>query len=240
MTTTSSPRHVFTRSPFTLRLMLAGMLVALFTGSARAEKPFQVITTFTVIQDMARQVAGDAAEVHSITRPGAEVHDYQPTPRDIVKTQKADLILWNSMNLERWFRRFFDQLHDVPSAVVTDGIEPMPIRDGGANDRVNPHAWMSPTNALLYVENIRRALVKHDPAHAAIYNRNAKRYADEIKALDAPLRARLAKIPDEQRWLVTSEGAFSYLARDYRLREVYLWPINADEQGTAATGEKGH
>lgn len=232
MATTPSPCHVLTRSPFTLRLMLAGMLIALFTGSARAEKPFQVITTFTVIQDMARQVAGEAAEVHSITRPGAEVHDYQPTPRDIVKTQKADLILWNGMNLERWFRRFFDQLHGVPSVVVTEGIDPMPIRDGAARDRVNPHAWMSPANALVYVENIRQALVKYDPAHAAIYNRNAQAYAAKIKAIDAPLRARLAKIPDEQRWLVTSEGAFSYLARDYRLREVYLWPINADEQGT--------
>lgn len=102
------------------------------------------------------------------------MHDYQPTPRDIVKTQKADLILWSCMNLERWFRRFFDQLHGVPSVVVTEGIDPMPIRDGAARDRVNPHAWMSPANALVYVENIRQALAKYDPAHAAIYNRNAQ------------------------------------------------------------------
>ena len=87
-------------------------------------------------------------------------------------------------------------------------------------------------NALIYVENIRKALAKHDPANAEAYARNAAAYAAQIKAIDAPLRERLAAIPEAQRWLVTSEGAFSYLARDYGLKELYLWPINADEQGT--------
>jgi manganese/iron transport system substrate-binding protein len=91
---------------------------------------------------------------------------------------------------------------------------------------------MSPQNVLIYVENIRKALVEHDPEHAGAYNANAAAYAERVKALDAPLRERLAKIPDAQRWLVTSEGAFSYLARDYGLRPLYLWPINAEQQGT--------
>jgi manganese/iron transport system substrate-binding protein len=82
------------------------------------------------------------------------------------------------------------------------------------------------------VENIRRALVKHDARNAEVYDRNAAAYAAQIRALDEPLRKRLAVIPENQRWLVTSEGAFSYLARDYNMREAYLWPINADEQGT--------
>jgi manganese/iron transport system substrate-binding protein len=91
---------------------------------------------------------------------------------------------------------------------------------------------MSPNNALIYVENIRKALVKHDPPNAETYNRNAAAYAAQIKALDEPLRRRLSAIPEGQRWLVSSEGAFSYLTRDYQMREAYLWPINADEQGT--------
>jgi len=192
----------------------------------------RVVTTFTVIQDMAQNVAGDAAVVVSITKPGAEIHDYQPTPRDIVKAQEADLVLWNGMNLERWFERFFDNVKDVPSAVVSAGIAPIGIGGGPYDGKPNPHAWMSPANALLYVENIRKALVAHDPANAATYDANAARYAEEIKALDAPLRARIAAIPEGRRWLVTSEGAFSYLARDYGMREAFLWPINADEQGT--------
>jgi len=201
-------------------------------ASAQAKKPLRVVTTFTVIQDIAKNVAGTAASVESITRAGAEIHDYQPTPGDVVKAQSADLVLWNGMNLERWFERFFDNVREVPSAVITEGIIPLGIAEGPYTGKPNPHAWMSPSNGAIYVENIRKALVKHDPANAEIYKNNAAAYAAKIKALDAPLRQRLSAIPETQRWLVSSEGAFSYLARDYKLRELYLWPINADEVGT--------
>lgn len=193
---------------------------------------FRVVTTFTVIQDIAQNVAGDAAVVESITKPGAEIHDYQPTPLDIVKAQDADLVLWNGFNLERWFEKFFHNVKDVPSVVVSDGVEPMGITEGPYNGKPNPHAWMSPSSALIYVENIRKALAEHDPKNAETYNKNAAAYAERIKAMDAPLRKRLSAIPKDKRWLVTSEGAFSYLARDYEMREAYLWPINADQQGT--------
>ncbi len=211
---------------------LLGALASAPAAHAQAKKPLRVVTTFTVIQDIAQNVAGSAAIVESITKPGAEIHDYQPTPLDIVKAQSAELVIWNGLNLERWFEKFFQNVKDVPSIVVTEGIAPMGIAEGPYKDKPNPHAWMSPSNALIYVDNIRKALVKHDPANAAAYNRNAADYATKIKALDEPLRKRLAAIPEAQRWLVSSEGAFSYLARDYALREAYLWPINADEQGT--------
>jgi manganese/iron transport system substrate-binding protein len=149
-----------------------------------------------------------------------------------VKAQSADLVLWNGMNLERWFERFFENVKNVKSAVVTDGIVPIGIKEGPYEGKPNPHAWMSTQNALIYVENIRKALSEADPANAATYAENAKTYSQALKATDAPLRARLAKVPEDKRWLVTSEGAFSYLARDYGWREAYLWPINADEQGT--------
>ncbi len=212
--------------------LLTGGL-ALGSGAALAQdNKLRVVTTFTVIQDIAQNVGGDAAIVESITKPGAEIHDYQPTPLDVVKAQSADLVLWNGLNLERWFERFFDNVKNVRSAVVSEGVAPMGITDGPYQGRPNPHAWMSTSNALIYVENIRKALAAADPARADIYAANAKAYADKIKAVDAPLRARLDKVPAAQRWLVTSEGAFSYLARDYGWREAYLWPINADQQGT--------
>ena len=201
-------------------------------AQSQARKPFRVVTTFTVIQDIAQNVAGTAALVESITKPGAEIHDYQPTPLDIVKAQAADLVLWNGFNLERWFEKFLQNIKDVPSVTLTEGIEPMGITEGPYTGKPNPHAWMSPSNALIYVENIRKALVKYDPANADAYNRNAAAYAAKIRAIDEPLRKRLASIPQPQRWLVSSEGAFSYLTRDYAMREAYLWPINADEQGT--------
>ena len=201
-------------------------------AALQAEAKFKVVTTFTVIQDIAQNVAGDAAIVESITKPGAEIHEYEPTPKDIVKAQSADLILWNGLNLERWFERFFQNIKDKPAVVVTEGITPLSIYEGPYKDAPNPHAWMSPSNALIYTENIKNAFVKYDPQNADTYQKNAAAYAEKIKQLDKPLREKLAQIPADQRWLVTSEGAFSYLAKDYDLKEGYLWPINAEQQGT--------
>ena len=195
-------------------------------------KPFTVVTTFTVIADMAQNVAGDDATVLSITKPGAEIHDYEPTPQDLVKAQQADLVLWNGLNLERWFERFFANVKDVPSVVVTEGVEPMSIHGGEYDGKPNPHAWMSVSNAKIYVKNIEDALVKHDPAHAEHYHQNAAAYLAKLEAMDAKLKEEVAKIPEAQRWLVSSEGAFSYLARDLGFKEAYLWPINAEQQGT--------
>ena len=195
-------------------------------------KPFTVVTTFTVIADMAQNVAGDDATVLSITKPGAEIHDYEPTPQDLVKAQQADLVLWNGLNLERWFERFFANVKDVPSVVVTEGVAPMSIHGGEYDGKPNPHAWMSVSNAKIYVKNIEAALAKHDPVHAENYHKNAAAYLAKLEAMDAKLKEEVAKIPPEQRWLVSSEGAFSYLARDLGFKEAYLWPINAEQQGT--------
>ncbi|KXF79195.1 iron ABC transporter substrate-binding protein [Paramesorhizobium deserti] len=212
---------------------IAGVLaLGLMPGVSQAQAKFKVVTTFTVIADMARNVAGDAAIVESITKPGAEIHNYQPTPRDILKAQDAQLILWNGLNLELWFERFFQNLEGVPGVVVTEGIEPMGIAEGPYKDKPNPHAWMSPRNALIYVDNIRDAFARYDPDNAATYEANAEAYKKKITDAIGPIEAKLEAIPEEKRWLVTSEGAFSYLARDFGLKELYLWPINADQQGT--------
>lgn len=215
--------------PLFLILILFSMTLS--APLAAADK-LKVVTTFTVIADMARNVAGDAAEVESITTPGAEIHNFEPTPRDLIRAQDADLILWNGLNLELWFEQFFRNLRDVPSAVVTEGIEPMGIAEGPYTDKPNPHAWMSLDSALIYVDNIRDAMIKHDPANALTYRQNADIYKAKIGETIQPLRLAIQAVPEEKRWLVSSEGAFSYLARDYGLKELYLWPINADQQGT--------
>lgn len=213
--------------------VLAALLIALAAAlPAAAQDRLKVVTTFTVLADMAQNVAGGAADVVALTKPGAEIHYYQPTPGDILRARDADLVFWNGLNLEQWFERFLDNLGDVPSVVVSEGVEPMSISEGPYEGKANPHAWMSPTNALVYVENMARAMAEADPANAETYAANAAAYAEEIRAFADPLRETLAAIPEERRWLVTSEGAFSYLARDFGLRELYIWPINADQQGT--------
>lgn len=216
-----------------MRILTGGAVaLAMLSTAAVAQDRLKVVTTFTIIADMARNVAGDVAEVESITRPGAEIHDYQPTPRDILRAQDADLVLWNGLNLELWFEQFFRNLPDVPGVVLTDGIDPISITEGPYDGRPNPHAWMSPTAAMVYIDNIRDALIEHDPDNAATYAANAGAYKGQIAAMITPISKTLAQIPEDRRWLVTSEGAFSYLARDFGLRELFLWPINADQQGT--------
>lgn len=210
---------------------LALTFAALSALPAHSE-PLKVATTFTIIADMARNVAGDAATVESITRPGAEIHNYQPTSGDLVRASDAQLILVNGLNLESWFQQFIDQLGDVPVAVVSDGIQPLPIAGGDYDGKSNPHAWMALDSALIYVDNIAAALAEADPDNAATYRTNADAYKARITDTIAPLRDAARALPPERRWLVTSEGAFSYLARDFGLRELYLWPINADAQGT--------
>ena len=214
---------------FAILAILAGAMFAMAQG---AHAKLKVVTTFTIIADMASNVAGDAAEVVSITKPGAEIHNYQPTPKDIVRAQGAGLILWNGLNLEQWFEKFLANLSNVPSVVISDGVQPMSIVEGPYSGKPNPHAWMSPTDAQVYVDNIARAMAEQDPENADVYKANAQAYKAEIEARVAPIRASLAAIPDNERWLVTSEGAFSYLARDFNLKELFLWPINADQQGT--------
>ena len=217
-----------------LTLLFAAVLMtlaALALPAAAADR-LKVVTTFTILADMAANVAGDKADVVSIIKPGAEVHNYQPTPKDIVRAQDAGLILRNGLNLELWFEKFLANLSGVPSVTVSDGVEPMGISQGPYSGKPNPHAWMSPENAKLYVDNIARAMAEADPANSDAYMANASAYKARIDAAAAPVREVLASIPEERRWLVSSEGAFSYLARDFGLKELYLWPINADQQGT--------
>ena len=201
-------------------------------GSLDTEGKKKVLTTFSVLADIAQNVAGDKLNIESITRIGAEIHGYEPTPSDIVKAQSADLILYNGMDLERWFEQFLGNVKNVPSVLLTEGIEPIPISKGPYANKPNPHAWMSPRNALIYVENIRQAFVELDPANADTYNANAEAYSQQLKTIDTELQADLEQVSPKQRYLVSCEGAFSYLARDYDLKEIYMWPINAERQFT--------
>ena len=190
-----------------------------------------VLTTFTVLADIAANVAGEHLQVESITKPGAEIHGYEPTPGDIKKAARADLILDNGLNLEAWFAQFVDDI-DVPHVVLSDGIEPISISADAYAGLPNPHAWMSPLNVQIYADNAAAAFADLDPAHAADYQANAARYRAELQRVQDDLVDRLRAVPNSQRALVTCEGAFSYLARDTGLTEKYIWPVNAEQQAT--------
>ncbi|MFY2789499.1 metal ABC transporter substrate-binding protein [Rhodococcus sp. MALMAid1271] len=220
---------------------LAGLLVAASNGCARAvgdddalvlddDRPL-VLTTFTVLADMAANVAGEHLRVESITKAGAEIHGYEPTPGDLRTAEQAELILDNGLGLEAWFEKFVERL-PVPHAVVSANVDPVYIRDDAYAGKVNPHAWMSPVAAETYVHNIAAAFAELDPGNAADYRANAAEYTEQLREVGGELDADLAALPPQQRALVTCEGAFGYLARDFDLHEAYLWPVNAEQEGT--------
>jgi len=197
-----------------------------------------ILTTFTVLADMAQNVAGDRAIVESITKPGAEIHGYEVTPSDLKRGQDADRILENGLNLERWATRFYNSLPKVSHITLSEGVEPVNIAEDAYQGKPNPHAWMSPKNALIYVENIRKALGNLDPANASTYDANAAKYSEQIRAIDAKLKQAISAIPPDKRYIVSCEGAFSYIARDYGLKEVYIWSVNAEQQATPKQVER--
>ena len=191
-----------------------------------------VLTTFTVLADMARQVAGDRLQVDSITKLGSEIHGYEPTPSDVERASRADLILENGLNLELWSRKFTAAAGNVPVVTLTEGITPLPIAEDAYAGKPNPHAWMSPQKAKRYIDNIVSAFSRLDPDGAASFRANGEAYKQLLAQLDQELRASLATIPESRRVLATCEGAFTYLAHDYGLTEAYLWPVNAESQVT--------
>ena len=201
------------------------------TTDASADDRPVVLTTFTVLADVAENVAGDHLRVESITKVGAEIHGYEPTPGDIRKASEADLILDNGMNLEAWFAKFVEGL-DVPHVVVSDGVEAIDITEDAYAGMPNPHAWMSPVNVQIYVDNMVEAFSELDPAHASDYETNGAAYKAKLQSVQDELIADLAVLPKNERALVSCEGAFSYLARDAGLTEKYIWAVNAEQQAT--------
>tara|TARA_B100000965_G_scaffold198264_1_gene165489 strand:- start:45 stop:1010 length:966 start_codon:yes stop_codon:yes gene_type:complete len=196
-----------------------------------SQKPF-VLTTFTILADLAENVAGGRLEVKSITKPGAEIHSYQFTPSDIIKTKGAQLIIENGLGLEAWISKFTMSAGDIPKVKLTEGIKPLLIDGDVYAGKPNPHAWMSPKRAIYYVDKIADAFIEIDPDGEIEYRSNASTYKAKLEKLDKELRDSLSLISKKRRFLVTCEGAFSYLASDYKMKEAYLWPVNAESQVT--------
>ncbi len=230
----SHPRRAWTRT-----LTAAAALAVALTGCAGATEGSEgpgddrpvVLTTFTVLADIARNVAGDHLEVESITKVGAEIHGYDPTPGDVAKAARADLVLDNGLGLEVWFEQFVEEM-DVPHVVVSDGVPVIDITADAYAGKPNPHAWMSPTAVQTYVDTMVEAFSDLAPEHADDFAANGAVYKAELQGVADDMVEALSVLPEHQRALVTCEGAFSYLARDAGLTERYIWPVNAEQQAT--------
>jgi len=192
------------------------LLAALLSEASEATTPFKVVASTTQIADFARQIVGDRGDVRSILAPGADPHTYQPTPADVQLVLAADLCLENGMHLEgkSWMATLAKDA-GKPLVTATDGLEPLRITDGGESI-MDPHAWFSPRNVAVYVNNITRAMMEFDPSHSKEYQARAKLYLQQLRVLDSWVREQVNQIPPQRRILVTTHDAFNYFCREYK------------------------
>lgn len=202
------------------------------------EEPLQVVTTFSILDDMVNQIGGELVEVHNLVPIGTDPHEYEPLPEDIKAATDADALFYNGLNLEGgdsgWFAKLADSVDKNEDEIfkIAKDIEPMYITDEDGEEEVNPHQFLDPVAGIKMAEAVRDALVDIDPDHQEEYEENAEEYLDTLKEIEEEYQEKIADIPKEDRILVTSERAYQYLADRYGLKEGYIWAVDTEENGT--------
>ena len=190
-----------------------------------------ILASFTVLADIIENVAKDEFVVKSITKPGVEVHGYQPTPSDLIKASKAFVFIDNGFGFELWAEKFVSNLQ-INRVTISNRLEPIFISEDFYKGKPNPHAWISPKRGMIYVDVIVDYLSELKPSEAESFKNNGQIYKNKIAKIDEDFSLFINNLEKNNRYLVTCEGAFSYLTNDYGLKEAYLWPVNAESQIT--------
>ncbi|MEC2056361.1 metal ABC transporter substrate-binding protein [Peribacillus psychrosaccharolyticus] len=199
----------------------------------------QVVTTYSILYDIVKEVGGDLVDIHSLAPVGSNPHEYDPLPKDIQKTTDADIVFYNGLNLEAgnsWFEKLIETAgksgKDGPVFKMSEGVSPMHLTTKGKEKEEDPHAWLDIRNGIKYAENARDGLIKVDPEHKKQYQQNADTYIQKLENLHNEAIDEFNKIPKEKRFLITSEGAFKYFSKAYDFEAGYIWEINSENQGT--------
>ena len=220
-----------------LLLFVFSFLIFLTTNSCKRtsfEKETNkevILASFTVLADIIENVAKDEFVVKSITKPGVEVHGYQPTPSDLIKASKAFVFIDNGFGFELWAEKFVSNLQ-IKRVTISNRLEPIFISEDFYKGKPNPHAWISPKRGMIYVDVIVDYLSELKPSEAESFKNNGQIYKNKIAKIDKDFSLFINNLEKNNRYLVTCEGAFSYLTNDYGLKEAYLWPVNAESQIT--------
>ena len=209
------------------------------TTKSNEPKKVQVVATNSIIYDITKNVAGDLADIHSIVPVGQDPHEYEPLPQDVQKIHDADLIFYNGINLENaddaWFTKMVKnagKVADKDYFAVSDGVDVIYLEGENEKGKEDPHAWLNIENGVIYAKNIAKQLIAKDPEHKDTYQKNLDKYVAELDKLDKDAKERLAKIPEEKKLIVTSEGCFKYFSKAYGVPSAYIWEINTEEEGT--------
>lgn len=209
------------------------------SSSKEKSDKLQLVATYSVIYDIVKNVGGDLVEIHSLAPIGSDPHQYDPLPQDAVLTTDADAVFYNGLNLEEgngWFQKLIETAgksgKDAPVFRLSEGVDPLYLKSDEHSGEEDPHAWLDVQNGIKYTENARDALIKIDPDHKDVYEKNAAEYIKQLEVLDAEISELMTSIPKEKRVLVTSEGAFKYFSKAYDFDAAYIWEINAHDEGT--------
>jgi zinc/manganese transport system substrate-binding protein len=219
----------------TRRTLLAAA-AALAATPALAQDKLKVIATFSILADFVRNVGGDRIEVASLVGSNSDAHVYAPTPADARKLAEAKLVVVNGLGLEGWMTRLVKASGTkAPTVTATAGIATRKMEDEHHGGRMvtDPHAWQSVANAKVYVANIRDGLAAADPAGKASYVANAAAYAGKLDALEAEVKAAIAKIPADRRRIITTHDAFGYFGAAYGITFIAPEGVSTETQASA-------
>ncbi|MCE8016946.1 zinc ABC transporter solute-binding protein [Halomonas sp. MCCC 1A17488] len=216
-------------------MLLSALALALSNTAHAEESPLRVATTFSVLGDLVREVAGDDAEVEVLTPVGAEVHEWELVPSNFVALEKADVVLYNGYGLEQWIGQVEATVgDDVPLVALAEesGYATQPIATGDFAGEADPHMWMDPRAAAEYARVAAEVLAEARPDAADAFRSRAEALGESLHALHDELTESLATIPEERRLLITSEAAFLYFADAFGFEHDGIWGNNAEQEGS--------
>ncbi|WP_328588784.1 metal ABC transporter solute-binding protein, Zn/Mn family [Siminovitchia acidinfaciens] len=231
------------------RIFTTGLAVLLLAACGKSEdhegnasgkdNTLKVVTSFTIIEDLAREIGGDDVEIHNLVPTGTDPHEYEPLPEDIKKATDADILFYNGLNLEGgkkgWFFKMVDSVGQKEENIysLTERVEPMYIStEDGKEEEINPHAFIDPAVGIKMAEDMRDAFMEKDPERKESYKERANKYINRLKEIDKEYADKINDIPEEKRILVTSERAFQYMTDHYGLKEGYIWAVDTEENGS--------
>ncbi|MFD1362523.1 metal ABC transporter substrate-binding protein [Lentibacillus salinarum] len=203
------------------------------------DESLDIVTTYSIVYDIVKNVAGEHADVQNLAPIGSDPHQYDPLPEDVQAVTDADAVFYNGLNLEAgnsWFEKMIQTAgkdgEDDPVFRISEGVEPKLLQSGGHKGDEDPHAWLDVQNGIRYAQNARDALIKIDPDNEEAYKNNTAAYIEKLEKLDEKIKQKIAEIPEDKRYLVTSEGAFKYFSAAYDFEAAYIWEINDENEGT--------